>query len=453
MKTKSIYQTGFSRFKDYYIKECKECGICFKNCFAYYNTKYPIHKIVKRLFKNNLEKKDGKRIKKFLNSCLYCKSCQTSCEYGLDLTERLVAIKFELYKLNNKYTWLPYKIPSFFGKFLDGRRLEYFIWNLNNYLIPRERREKYEKFRTSKTRDIVLFTGCGIEMLENQYYTLLDILIKLDLNFGLIEGSLGKPVCCGAEFFEFGQFDYGLYLLNNLINEIQKFNTKKVIVYCATCYYGLKKLAPQLIKNYDLQIIYAADYITDILRKEENKEFLNNNFIKSNVVTIHDSCHLAHSGDTSSIRNLFSILPRVKVSEMRHNKQNSICDLYCIIRALDNPLNLILRKDIMPIINEAIESNANTLCTLCPGCHAFISIFGDRYKSSHGVKKKRITIKNWVSILGEYLGIRRREMLDYRLSHPITIPFKESLTWYLLQILKAFVRGYIGLKEPRMLKS
>jgi hypothetical protein len=44
-------------------------------------------------------------------------------------------------------------------------------------------------------------------------------------------------------------------------------------------------------------------------------------------------------------------------------------------------------------------------------------------------------------------------MLNYRLSHFITIPFKDSLLWYLLQILKAFVRGYIGLKEPKTIKS
>ncbi|MFW9896146.1 MAG: hypothetical protein ACFFD7_10115, partial [Candidatus Thorarchaeota archaeon] len=73
--------------------------------------------------------------------------------------------------------------------------------------------------------------------------------------------------------------------------------------------------------------------------------------------------------------------------------------------------------------------------------------------SSLGFTKKRIVVKNWVSILGEYLGIRRKDMLSYRLSHFITIPFKDSGLWYLLQILKALVRGYIGLKDPKIKKS
>ncbi len=113
MKTSPISSTEFSKFKEYYIKECKECGICFKNCFAYKNTKYPIHKTLKSLFKNNLDKKNVKRTKEFLKSCLYCKSCQNSCKNGLDVSERLAAIKFELYKIDRKYTcfliiFLPY---------------------------------------------------------------------------------------------------------------------------------------------------------------------------------------------------------------------------------------------------------------------------------------------------------------------------------------------------------
>jgi len=85
---KSISSIEFSKFKEYYIKECKECGICFKNCFAYKNTEYKIHKNLKSLFQNNLDKKNVKRIKKFLKSCLYCKSCQNSCINGLDVSER-----------------------------------------------------------------------------------------------------------------------------------------------------------------------------------------------------------------------------------------------------------------------------------------------------------------------------------------------------------------------------
>ncbi len=138
---------------------------------------------------------------------------------------------------------------------------------------------------------------------------------------------------------------------------------------------------------------------------------------------------------------------------MKHNKLNSLCDLYCIFRELDNPLKLILKKDILPIIDEAVESNADVLCSLCPGCHAFLTIFGDGFASALGLTKKRILVKNWVSILGEYLGIRNKDMLNYRLSHFISIPFKESGLWYLLQILKAFIRGYVGLKEPKVKRS
>ncbi|MHA2037740.1 MAG: heterodisulfide reductase-related iron-sulfur binding cluster [Promethearchaeota archaeon] len=367
----------------------------------------------------------------------------------MDLSERLAAIKFELFKIDRKYTWLPHNIPSFSGKYVNGKRIAYFLRNLNNYVIPAKNREKFEKYRIPKPRDVILFSGCGIQMLENQYFTLLDTLIKLNLDFGLIEGSFDKPICCGAVLMDLGQFEHGIYLLKNLIKEFKKFKSKKILVYCATCYYGLKKLAPQVIEDYDLEIIYAADYIAEFLKKGENKEILSTPKIKTRMITIHDSCHLAHSGDTSSIRNLLSILPKTSITEMQHNKENSLCDLYCIYRALDNPLKLILKKDILPIIDEAVESRADVLCSLCPGCHAFLTIFGDGFTSALGLTKKRILVKNWVSILGDHLDIRRKDMLNYRLSHFITIPFKESGLWYLLQILKAFIKGYIGLKLPK----
>ncbi|MFW9973187.1 MAG: heterodisulfide reductase-related iron-sulfur binding cluster, partial [Candidatus Odinarchaeota archaeon] len=343
--------------------------------------------------------------------------------------ERLTAIRFELFRLNKKFTWLPYTIPSFFSKLINGKRIAYAIMNLNNYLIPKRNRERFKEYRSLKARDVVFFSGCGIQMLENQYYTLLEIFIKLNLDFGLIEGLFDKPVCCGAVLFGLGKFEQGQFLLKNLINEIKKFNVKKVMIYCATCYYGLKKLAPQLVEDYDLEIIHAADYIAEILQKEENRKLLNTRQAKSQLITIHDSCHLAQSGDISSIRKLFSILPNVKISEMKHHKENSICDLYCIIRELNNPLKLVLKKDLLPIIDEAVDIKADSLCSLCPNCHAVLSIFGDGFASALGLRNKRILVKNWVSILGEYLGIINKDMLTYRLTHFITLPFKESGLW------------------------
>ncbi len=439
----------FSKFKEYYIQECQECGSCFKKCFAYKKTQFPIFKHIKNLFQHNSNKENIKRIKKFLNSCIYCKSCQISCVKGLLLTERLAAIKYELSKINSKYRWAPQNVPSFAAKILNPKRTILFFQNLLNELIPKEFRKRFEPHRRPQKREIVFFTGCGIQALENQFYSILDIFKLLNIDFGLIEGSYAKPICCGAIFFELGEFKYGSYLLQNLINEIKKFQTKKIVVYCATCYYSLKTLAPQLFKDYDLEIIHASGYIAQLLSKEAYNKLLIKPENKDQIITIHDSCHLAHSGDVSSIRNMLSLLPGVKISEMKHNKHNSICDASCLIRHLENPIKLLLKKDILPIIKEANNTKAKILCSLCPGCHAILSIFGDGVVSNFNLKKKSIIVKNWVSILGEYLEIKRKDMLSHRFTHFITAPFNESGLWYFWKIFKAYIRGYIGLKVPK----
>lgn len=433
----------FSEFIKKYISECKECGKCFERCYAYKKTNYPIFKHLKAFFE---KRTNYKKIKKFLNSCLYCKNCNNACVSGLDRPLLIPAIKFNLYKINTSYTWTPGNIPNILAKPIRSPRFYYFLRYLNQLIIPEESRSKFNDYRAPQNRDVVFFSGCGIQLLENQYYNILDILEKLNIDFGLIDGSYHGPICCGAIHFEIGNFKYGQFLLKNLIKQIKKFGTNKVIVYCATCYYSLKKLAPNLIKDYNLEIMHASEYIAEILKNKE-KKILKAPERENQVITIHDSCHLAHSGDTVSIRNLLSILPSTSISEMKHNKMHALCDAFLILRSLNNPFSFILNNHSLPIVDEALETKADILCTLCPGCHTIQTIFGNDIWTILGKKKQKIPIKNWVTILGEYLGIKRRDMLIYRFSHIISFPFKESGIWYLWQVLKAIINGYFGKRE------
>ncbi|MHA1385304.1 MAG: (Fe-S)-binding protein [Candidatus Helarchaeota archaeon] len=436
----------FSEFIKKYVETCQQCGKCFEDCFAYKNTKYPIFKYLKDFFKSHSHRK---KIQKFLKSCIYCKKCNSACINRLDLTLLIPAIKYHLYEINPSYTWSPYKVPSQITKTVRSPRFYYFLRNLNNYLVPKSSRRRFKEHREPKKRDVVFYSGCGVQLLENQFYIILEILKKLGIDFGLIEGLYDAPVCCGAIHFEVGNFEYGQYLLQNLINQVKKFETKKVIVYCATCYYGLKKLAPNLIHDYDLEIIHASSYIADILKSKSNK-IPNTSKRNEQIFTIHDSCHLAHSGEAEGIRALLSILPGANISEMKHNKQNAICDASALLTSLNNPLNLFFKNINLPIIQEAIDSEADVLCTLCPGCHAVQTIAGFDILTILGKKKPKISVKNWVTILGEYLGIRKRDMLIHRFSHIVSFPFKESGTWYLWQVLKALIYGYFGKREPKI---
>lgn len=155
MKASSSSSPEFTQFKEYFIEECNECGICYKNCYAYKKTKYPIHKYLKKLFQANLDKKNVKKIKKFLKSCVYCQSCKKSCINGLNVTVRLTAIRYELYKLERNYTWVPFKIPSLISRFIGGKRIAYTLRNLTNYMIPKANREKFSEYRIPKSRDVV----------------------------------------------------------------------------------------------------------------------------------------------------------------------------------------------------------------------------------------------------------------------------------------------------------
>ena len=434
----------FSKFKNTYLRECQQCGECFKHCDAYRVTQIPIFLYLKEFFEKQTRSRE---IMRFLNACTYCKAHDEACVNKIDLSVLLPAIKFNLSRKYPWYTWAPSKTPVFAAKIIKSPRFHSFVRYLTHLLIPQDFRAAFEEYRKPRPREVVLFSGFGIQALENQYYTLLDIFKKLDLDFGLIEGAYRKPVCCGAIHFEVGNFDYGTYLLTNLIKELKKFGTKKVIVYCATCFYGLQKLAPQLIEDYDFEIIHASGYLAEIL-KTKRKSLLQTPRGKNSVFTIHDSCHLAHSGDTVSIRKLLSSLPNIKISEMKHNRKAALCDAALLIQSLNNPFSLFSRTYTFPIIAEAIDSKADVLCSLCPGCHTILTLFSADIRTILKGKTPKMPVKNWVSILGEYLGIRRRDLLTYRLSHLISSPFQESGLWFLWQVLKAMVRGYFGKATP-----
>ncbi len=445
-----MYQE-FTSFKENLIEECKSCNLCLKDCYAYQKTGFKIMKYLSDFFE---AQEHFKEFKEFVDACLYCKVHDHSCINSIDLSLLLPAIKSDLRKIDPKYSWKPQNTISSMTRFLSTEHFYRFWRNFNFSLIPQEFRERFEEYRKPQEREVVFFSGCGIQLLENQYFILCEIFKKLDINFGLIDGSYLKPICCGAVHCEMGNFENGIYMLKNLINEIKKFKTKKVIVYCATCYYGLKILAPELIEGYDLEIVHATGFLWEFLNKKP-QGFLKPPNAQEKVYTIHDSCHLAHGhkGDSTSIRNLISILPNSKIVEMKHNRENSLCDLYYIFMSMRNPFTFLLKKNKIRIIDEAVETNADILCSLCPGCHALLSLFGSSIWSLLGKSEPRITVKNWVSILGQYLGIERRDMLSYRFKHIICIPIKDSGLWYIWQAFKAMVRGYFGKREPKPIQK
>ncbi len=410
-------------------------------------TGFPLMKHITPFFRNN---EFIPEFREFLDNCFYCKKHEHACSRDIDLTLLLPAVKHHLSQFDPHYTWTPPNTVKILPKVLRSPHFYRFWRNLNSYIVPQHFRDEYAEFRMPQKREVVFFSGCGIQLLENQYYTLCAIMRQLGVDFGLIDGSYEKAVCCGAVHCTLGNFAHGTRLLRNLIRELHRFETRKVVVYCATCYFGLKVLAPQLLENYDLEVQHATGFLADVLARSTAPKLAAP--LGSRITcTIHDSCHLAHgpAGDTESVRKLLSLLPGVTLAEMTHCKNESLCDLSFLLRALKNPLKLFLRNDNIPIIGEALQTDADVLCSLCPGCHAILSIFGSNLWTTLGISIPRIPVQNWVSIVAGYLGISQRDMLTYRFAHLIAVPFRNSGLWYLWQVFKAFVRGFLGKREPK----
>jgi Fe-S oxidoreductase len=69
--------------------------------------------------------------------------------------------------------------------------------------------------------------------------------------------------------------------------------TKRIVAACAECYYGFKVLYPRFLKDFDIEVLHVAEYLSTLVREgalaPTKKTPLR--------VTYHDPCHLGRLGE------------------------------------------------------------------------------------------------------------------------------------------------------------
>lgn len=160
------------------------------------------------------------------------------------------------------------------------------------------------------------YPGCltkGVLKQELENYK--EIFNKLGIDFIM----LPDEVCCGLPVLNAGYKKEARDLAKKNFDLFKKFNIKKIITNCPSCYHMFNETYPKLIREWNIKVEHATVSILEALKK--NKIQIEG----QEPVTYHDPCHLGrYSGIYNQPREIIQLLGG-KIIEMKHNKENALC--------------------------------------------------------------------------------------------------------------------------------
>lgn len=168
-----------------------------------------------------------------------------------------------------------------------------------------------------------------------------------------------------------------------VIEILNQYEVKKILVICPHCYNIFKNEYPDLGGNYE--VIHYTQFLAEKIKT--GKLVLDKNFLKHNIITFHDPCYLGRAnGVYAAPRKIISALA-LKTKEMKRNKSFAFC---CGAGGAQmfkeaEPGN---KEVYMERTEELLETGASIVATACPFCMTMLTD-GIKYNN------KDETVKNY----------------------------------------------------------
>lgn len=203
------------------------------------------------------------------------------------------------------------------------------------------------------------------------------ILQRVGINFGILGD---KEPCCGDIAKRVGETGLFEEKKEQCLTILEKYNIQKIVTSSPHCYYTLNTDYPKEI--------FEVNHYTQVLHHLVMNNKLD--FAKQlNVtVTYHDPCYLGrHSRIFDEPREVIKAIPGVKLVEMAHNRENSLCcggggGRMWQGSELTGEERMGERR-----AREAADTGAEILITACPLC---LIMMEDGIKTSRLDKKLKV---------------------------------------------------------------
>jgi Fe-S oxidoreductase len=278
-------------------------------------------------------------------------------------------------------------------------------------------------FSLFKKEDALYYPGCMTYYKYKQNFELYQrIFSKLGIN--IISGE--NIVCCGLPALEAGYEQEAWKLSRKNYELFKEEGVKRVITNCPACLKMFSKDYPELLPDWDIEVIDTWSLILNRLAKKPR-------LIKKKgeeIIGYHDSCYLGrYCGIYDAPRQILELIGYM-IEEIPDNKENSMCCGSCgglpiVNKELANKITKqrllqAKRKGIKKIVVASMK-NYDLLKKNADGLDIEILELSEVLARALGIKIKEIESEEEESIIGE------QEVIDLEEDMKIKNELKEEI--------------------------
>ena len=297
------------------VAKCNKCGFCLPNCPIYLvqakESAAPRGRnaITRAVIEGRLEWSPD--VEKSIFSCLGCGACTAAC-FPKVQTRDLVFRDRECLVGEGLYPKIADRVARFLEEghnISDDDNAERGEWQELIRDLPERAFEKAHA-------EVIFFVGCVASffpMAQKIPVNMSRIMEKAEVDFTILGG---EEWCCGFPLIGAGMPDKVKMLMEHNLEKIKEVGAKEIVFTCPSCYHTWKHLYKPEVK------LYHASQMLDCMIKDKRitlKEI-------DATVTYHDPCDLGrNSGVFEEPRQVLRAIPGLKLVELDHNRQLSMC--------------------------------------------------------------------------------------------------------------------------------
>jgi len=353
------------------IERCLKCGLCVEQCpilSGFIGGADPailVTDIIDMLSGGPCTRK----VRELIWTCMGCGQCRQWCPEKI-APDIFAVARRELLRRGSAPTamlqqWLP-DSPYHFGRLISALVLDGKPPWLSNP-APMD-----------VTKDIVVYLGCYVLAVPEIAITLLRLIEQMGMSAVALGGD---GLCCGAGYLLNGKYELAQKARQYSAELIKSYRPRTVVFECASCHAFISPLLTGLESFHHVDFLFRN--LSRIKLSDRGKK----------TITYHDSCDPRRgvTGDYETPRRLLSSLPGINLTEMEHNRQNSIC-----CGGLANTTNhLATEKLRTERLKEAAATGAEMIVTTCRSC----------YGAMVGFDKGLPRVTHDILLVGQYAGI------------------------------------------------
>lgn len=388
MKGCMALQAGMDLAVKHFVEECTLCGQCLEVCPVFSEPKLELidkgpavvmAKVVDLL-------KGGPPSEEAYRMCYGCSYgctniCKPACPKVLDLQPVFMALGHRLRAAGEG-------MPPLSFHHTPGHR--YGFGHVFGNLQMKESEVPWLKEAPPDPEpvDVVLFVSCVAHGLTHLVLETMDILKKMQVKFVTVGA---RDLCCGIATFMMGDMADAARVSEKYVSTLARFGAKQVVSICSTCSFWGNTMLPSI-----LPVPFASLHITEFLA--DNMDKLSFSQPLNKTVTIHDACTQRQMGKWDIARKLLKAIPGLTLVEMEHNKEKNIC---CGAMT-DTNFPGVMDARYSARLEEARETGADIMTTVCPGCYQVFCGYENQYP---------FAINNIISVVAEAMGIHHEDKL------------------------------------------